>query len=147
MNKLLFVLFLLNITTQAFAADDAWDKLIKATCLKCTYVDGTMGDWIKGDLKLEKCNPVPPAVFDSINLKGGTARLIGNQGSADVIVIPTPSGITFMETTGTGNVVFTTVFPVYKKYSNDFIAVTSRHMNLPGGPLPSQCHGTCKIWE
>ena len=85
--------------------------------------------------------------FDSIDMEKGTARAIANQGSADVMVIPAPMSITFIEQTGIGNVIFTSVFPNYSKGTEDFIAVTSRHLNLPGGPLPSQYHGTCKIWE
>jgi hypothetical protein len=53
--------------------------------------------------------------------------------------------ITFIEQTGGGNVIFTSVFPNYAKGTEDFISVTSRHVNLPGGPLPLSRHFFLKI--
>jgi hypothetical protein len=70
--------------------------------------------------------------FDGIDLKKGTARLIGGVGAADVATIPTPSNLTFVEKTDSGNLNFTSVFPSYAKGSQNFIAVTSRHASWRG---------------
>ncbi len=104
--------------------------MIQARSLKCTFGPGTNADWKSGDVKVKKSRFDVTLHFDSINLKAQTARMIGNAGSADVIVLPTMSGITFIEKTGIGNLAFTTVFTNYKKGETSFIAVTSRHMNL-----------------
>ena len=149
MKKTLTLLALLIAITPLVtnAQGDAVEKLFKTKSLKCTFEMGTSGDWEKGELNIEKSRYGGSLHFDSIDLKEGEARLIGKQDATDVMVIVTPGGITFMELTDTGNVIFTTVFPEYKKGTRDFIAVSSRHMNLPGGPLTAQYYGTCKVWE
>jgi len=84
--------------------------------------------------------------FDSIDAKKGTARLIGNQGSADVFSFMTQTGVHFMEQTGTGAVNVTTVFAEYAAGTQNFMAVTSRHLSIDG-PFTSQWQGTCKTWD
>jgi hypothetical protein len=39
-------------------------------------------------------------IFDAIDLKKRTARIISNQGATDVVAITTLTGITFIEQTG-----------------------------------------------
>ena len=51
------------------------------------------------------------AIFDNIDIKNGTARLIGNAGAVDVGVFADNSGFTFVERASGGNNIFTTVFP------------------------------------
>ena len=97
--------------------------------------------------KIEKSKFSDPLIFDSIDLKNKTARIIGNEGADNVTVLLTLSGITFIEITGADNITITTVFPFYIKGTNQFAGVHSRYMNLMFEPLPSQFHGTCKIWE
>ena len=72
---------------------------------------------------------------------------MANQGTGDVTALVTASGITFWETTATGNVNLTTVFATYKKGTREFPCVHSRHMMILGNPnpLPSQYHGTCTV--
>ncbi|MDO8357793.1 MAG: hypothetical protein Q7U76_15520 [Nitrospirota bacterium] len=85
--------------------------------------------------------------FDSIDFKAKKARLIGNQGASDVAALVTSAGVTFIEETGFGNIAVTTVFSDYAKGTRDFVVVHSRHMGGLGSPIPSQYHGTCKVWE
>ncbi len=84
--------------------------------------------------------------FDSINSKAGSARIIANQGAADVFLFVTAEGFHFIEEAPAGNVNFTTVFAEYAKGTRDFVSVSSRHINLRP-PLPSQHHGTCRVWD
>lgn len=128
-------------------AKDAFKKLATAKSLKCTFGPGAFSNWKAGYPKIEKDRFDVALHFDSINLKTKTARLIGSQGAADVTLYLLPSGLTFAEETGSGNMVFTTIFASQKEGTDEFIAVTSRHMDLMGSPLPSQYHGTCKILE
>jgi len=108
---------------------------------------GTSANWEGTSVKIEKSNFNTTIIFDSIDLKQGTARAIGNQGSDDVMVLATPMSITFVERSGMGNLSFISVFPEYAKDTTDFIAVISRHMTLLTNPSSAQYHGTCKIWQ
>ena len=84
--------------------------------------------------------------FDAIDIKKGRARLMGNEGSETVTVIATPRGLHFLERTPSGNMVLRTVF-AGAVGSRRYRYVTSRHMNLPGGPLPSQYYGMCVVLD
>jgi hypothetical protein len=110
------------------------------------------GDWKGGSLSTSKeTNQSFELHFDGIEIVKQKARLIGNQGVNNVAVTLTPSSLTFVEITPSGNPNFTTVFPAYKKGTKEFIAVTSRHLMFPGlpgdYPFPSQHHGSCQVWE
>ena len=85
--------------------------------------------------------------FDSIDAKGGKARIIGNEGASNARVLLTATGLTFVEETAFGNVNFTTVFGRYDSAtSRRFVAISSRHQDI-NGPFPSQYHGTCSVLE
>ena len=132
--------------------NDAFIALLKAKTIRCFLGKGCTADWNTGDpnLTIGKWREKPEdciMIFDSIDLKRGTARFVGGLGSTDVKVIPTPEGVTFFETSGSGNVMITTVFPSYKKGTKKHIFVHSRHLNYFGGPLPSQYHGICETLQ
>jgi hypothetical protein len=67
----------------------------------------------------------------------GTAYILGNQGSAEVNLVPSPNGFTFIEITPTGNVM-TTVVDLYGNSTH------SRGTRIDGKLLASQYYGTCK---
>jgi len=105
--------------------------------LKCEFTSGVFHAWgeetkINSD-KLEM-------VFDSIDAKARTARIIGNAGAEDVAVILTPDHLSFMEITGAGNINLTTVY----LSPSELRAVHSRHVGLDGWPLLSQSYGICR---
>jgi hypothetical protein len=132
----------------AIAQDDSFKVLLAARSLKCQIGPGSVAKWSDGKVAIEKDTFASATHFDSIDLKSGKARLIGDQGASDVSVWATASGITFVEQTGFGNLVFTTVFSERIPGKADFYAVVSRHMlMLRGNPLPSQYHGSCRIWQ
>ena len=134
-------------TNSISAEDDVFSQLLRAKCLKCSFEEGVSTSWHAKGVKIESDQWKGDTIFDSIDIKNGRARNIGNQGSADAIVIGSPAGITFIEKTGSGNMVFTTVFPLYSPGTDEFCAVMSRHMNLMTAVLPSQYYGTCRVWE
>jgi hypothetical protein len=129
------------------AEEQVFLRLLGAKCLKCSFKEGVSTSWNSNGVEVESDQWKGDTIFDSIDIKQGKARIVGNQGVSDTILVGSPAGITFIESTGTGNMVFTTVFPFYKPGTNDFCAVMSRHMNLMTEALPSQYYGTCKIWE
>lgn len=150
MRKISVIVFLAAIIPSSALADDlAFNSLMSAKCLRCEFGSGAVGDWGSGKPKvtLDKWRSGDPLIIDSIDLKNGKAKIIGGQGAFDVFVLSTPLGLTFIEQTGTGNLVFRTVFAEYKKGGIDLISVMSRHMMLTGGPLNSQYQGTCRILQ
>jgi len=149
MATTIFVLIIASVilANQAFAIDDAFERLMSTKSLKCTFEKGTSANWKGETVKVEEDDGPGTLHFDSIDLQAKTARLIANAGAGDVTILWGASGLTFIERTGFGNLAFTTIFPIYKQDTIEFIAVTSRHMNLIKHPVPSQYHGTCKVWE
>jgi len=146
---LLFISILLFVDFS-YGLDDlgeAFKKLVSAKCIRCEFTQGRIADFSKIKIKIENDKFGNPITICSIDLKQKTAKIIGNQGSSLVHILLTPQGLTFMEQTGIGNLAFYTVFFEFKKGTKDFCSVTSRHINLPTGPLPSQYYGYCKLWE
>jgi hypothetical protein len=120
-------------------------KLIQARRLHCTVGPGAVAEW-KSDkpvVSLAEWGKNNAMDFDAIDVRRGTARVLGADGSSNERVLVTASGLTFIEETGFGNLNIVTVFtrPVGEAYP----MVESRHLTMPGGLLPSQYHGTCRI--
>jgi hypothetical protein len=148
-RSLSFLLAILSLYSAAWATEDAFQRLSTAKSLKCQLGRGAVGDWKTGKLIVREDTFDVTLHFDAINLKARTARFIANAGAGDVSVALTAAGLTFIEETGMGNLAIATVFAQYQKNTRDFIVVYSRHLSFFefGSPLPSQYHGTCKVWE
>ena len=68
-----------------------------------------------------------------------SAYIIGNQGSSEVMLLPSKmGGITFIEITGAGNVTSTTV-------DSNGMSVHSRNTVINGKLVPTQYYGTCEF--
>jgi hypothetical protein len=147
MRKGFLIVLLSVLMSSTVFGDEAFERLMNAKSLKCEYGSGAVAVWESSKVKVEKDNFDASIVFDSIDLTTGKARMIGEIGAVDVIVFATGAGLTFIEETGVGNLHITTVFASYAKGTTDFIVVTSRHLMFISKPLPSQYHGTCKVWE
>lgn len=130
---------------QPEAKDVTLKALLAARSLKCGFPVNAVTDWKSGTPKVTVGREDFTLHFDGIDVKAQKARLIGNQGAGDLGVLATGAGLHFMEQTGWGNINFTTVFA--SRAAGGFIAVASRHVDLLGGPLPSQYHGVCKLWQ
>jgi hypothetical protein len=131
---------------QAVAAEPPGGVLAAKT-MRCKVDKGAVSEPEKwGEVSTVRWGKKNVLHFDAIDIKKGKARIIGGAGGADVLVIPGRGGLHFIERTPSGNMVLRTVFagavgPRRYRY------VTSRHVNLPGGPLPSQYYGTCKVLD
>ena len=147
MKKILYTLLLSVLMSTPVFSSEVFKSLMTAKSLKCEYGSGAVGVWEGSKVKVEKDNFDASVVFDSIDFATGKAMLIGEIGAVDVVVFATATGLTFIEETGAGNLHITTVFATYAKGTTDFIVVTSRHLMFLSEPLPSQYHGTCKIFE
>lgn len=129
---------------QPEAQDVTWKALLAARSLKCGFPVNAVTNWKSGTPKVTVGREDFTLHFDSIDVKAKTARLIGNQGAGDITAFATEAGVHFFEQTPSGNLALTTVFAT--RSAGGFIAVASRHIDLMGGPLPSQYHGVCRIW-
>ena len=132
--------------TKLTESEDPWKALAKARSLKCSFETVMQADWKNGRLSTTKYTESLVLHFDSIDHDTNHARLIGNQTAADVFATLSGVGITFIEVTGAGNHMVTTIFPTYKQGSQEFVAVSSRHFMGFDYPYPSQRHGTCLVW-
>lgn len=82
-------------------------------------------------------------VFDSINTKAGTARLIGNAGAADVTVLETPNHLNFVEVAPAGNIKLTSIYVT----ARDLKAGHFRHVGRIEKPMLSQHYGSCQVHD
>jgi hypothetical protein len=126
-------------------AETAFDSLLKAKSLRCTFTIGSAANSKTGILKPSIVKEDMTIVFDSIDLRKGTARGVGEAGASNEIAAMTPTGMTFIEQTGSGNYVFTTVFAEEQDPSERFLAAMSRHMQMIGTIIVSQYYGACQV--
>lgn len=144
---MLLCLFLLSLVLSPVvgnAQDVVQDIVFKAAkTFRCTFnvrVSAEMnGDVPKPETGVEQLD----LIFDQINIEKGTARLIGNIGASDIIVVNGVNRITLLEVTDTGNVQVTVIY-AGQRVDGQFKAVHSRHTALEGRwLLPSQSYGSC----
>lgn len=83
-------------------------------------------------------------IFDRVDVRKGTARMIGNAGAEDITVQGASGLLHFLEVTSSGNLVTTTLFLTSRRESGEVRAVMSRHMLMIGTVIVSQNYGTCR---
>jgi hypothetical protein len=138
--------FFFFVTNTAYGFEgNGLEQLKGVRSLKCRFLLMETVKWAGAQPKMETGQEELVLHFDSIDQKTGTARMIGNEGADDVSVLGRSANITIVERTGFGSFTFTTIYPDFQ--NGEFVAVHSRHIDLPNGPRSSQHHGTCKIWE
>jgi len=112
---------------------------------KCLFTSGMSAEDNGSGLSPDSVGPMA-FTLASINVKAKTAQMVGNIGAETVTVISGGKGLHFLDITGTGNLVVTTVFSATDS-SGKFLAVHSRHIYLAGGPIVSQYYGNCEgLW-
>ncbi|QWE06384.1 hypothetical protein [Polynucleobacter sp. JS-JIR-5-A7] len=111
---------------------------------RCNFSDGLSTNWDSGKPSSKRTSDMSELIFDQIDIKKGTGRMIGNSGSETVQVLKGDSSTHIVERTPSGNMNITTIFNPTQKYSDLYPVVHSRHINLMSGPFPSQYVGLCK---
>ena len=106
--------------------------------LKCDFASGVFHAWGE-NTKINSDHFT--LIYDSIDVKARTARLIGNVGSSDVVALETPEHLSFLEVTPNGNVTLTTVYRTGA--AAPYPAIHSRHVGLLTEPWGSQMYGSC----
>lgn len=130
--------------TQPFPDAAVMEQLVQARSLKCTFQWFASADWTADQPKLRTAEQDFGFHIDGIDLKAGTARLVGNAGAADLATIRGDSTVTFIEQVPSGAINLTSVF-AWRDKERRFKAVHSRHTAI-GGPSPSQNYGYCQVW-
>lgn len=165
------ILYCMVLTTLfpllSLAQNKILESLITAKSLECYFPIGTSANWSGDILKLEDDSISGTTHFDNIDIKTNKARMIGKAGAGEVTVLASASGLTFIESTATGNMIYTSIFPIHlgtKKLNASvetdsfiksqlpmaFLAVTSRHILdslISHLPMPSQFQGYCRKLE
>ena len=141
-----FAIISLGHISIAAEQPSPFEKLLRAKSLRCNFGAGVATKWGDGAAKTEKAKLTDePIIFDSLNPKSGSVRVIANQGAEDAALLVAPGTLTIIETTDFGNVMTTTVFST-ESQPGRYKAVTSRHVDIFGSLLLQQYYGTCQIW-
>jgi hypothetical protein len=111
---------------------------------RCNFTDGLVTNWESGKTTSKRDGKMTEIVFDQLDTKKGTGRMIGNSGSENVQVLNGDGSIHIVERTLSGNMNITTIFTPSQKNPMEHPVVHSRHLNFFGGPLVSQFVGFCK---
>lgn len=115
----------------------------KTTTLKCSFSSGVFTDFDTGKPRT-KASQFPDLIFDQIQSNSDRARLIGNAGATDVVVVRGVETTNFIETTTSGNLNTTAVYRIEKSGSSAGVPVVhSRHV-ASDGLIPSQYWGICR---
>ncbi|MBT3387322.1 MAG: hypothetical protein HN417_05270 [Desulfobacula sp.] len=147
--KRLLIIILLIFCSNSFAQDigDPLKEILTAKSLKFSFEISSNAEWLKTNPKTNTIKSSMSFVFDSIDYREGSARMIGNQGSVGIAVFKGAQGVSFIEFTQTGSIITTTVFYEYSNPDRKlFKAVHSRHTSIAGA-FPSQYYGDAEIWS
>lgn len=136
-NRFLIISSLIGlfISTNAFSQTQSF---------RCNFSDGFSTNWDSGKPSSVRDGRMSEMVFDQLDTKKGSGRMIGNAGAETVQVLKGDGSLHIAERTPTGNMNFTTIFYANPKNTNEFPVVHSRHINLLNAPLTSQFVGLCK---
>lgn len=129
---------------SAFAGDADRNRLIAAKTLKCNLGTGVVTTWKNGVTSASNSIfAAGPFYFDAINLKTGTAHVIGKIGNADVTVMTNAAGITFIESKPTYTGATTVFFSGAE--GNKYLVVDYRYGAVKDTAYAEYYSGTCNV--
>jgi hypothetical protein len=109
----------------------------------CNFPGGNFASIESGRFVSKSVDDRMALTYGAIDPSTGTAQMIGNVGSADVLLLAEKSSLHFLERTGAGNLTITTVY--LRGDARSFSAVHSRHVGTSKDPLVSQYLGSCDV--
>ncbi len=142
---------MLTLAAVGVASADDWpvSRLHQAQSLRCTFTSSVV-TWVRsGRRSIGQTNDKGSAQYDNINVAKGTARIIANAGAGDlaVWVEGTSGSLWMLERAPSGNVIVTTVFPMYAEGTNEFVALEARHSMTGQIVFAEETYGTCRVWD
>ncbi len=151
LRNILVLLVAFAFLPMAQADDESpFAKLLEAESILRNFDKGADAFWDAGDVNVSLGNfgDGGRVLYTDIDHKENKAKSIGNAGQSPLFVLLSLDNISFIERTGFGNTILTTIFGDYASpKTKKYIAVTSRHSKGFLNPIPSQYHGTCVIVE
>jgi hypothetical protein len=116
--------------------------------LRCKY-QSTSGTWVRnGHRTIEEDPDNGSVTYDDIDFAKGTARIIANMGADDLKAwIDRQGSLWMVESTPIGNVVVTTVYPMYAEGSKEFVVLETRHTFTGPIAVAATSYGSCKVWQ
>ena len=141
--RVLLVTIVLMTPVTAFAQVAS---LVNTRSWRCDFPTAAVTDWLEERAEPEVITQNFTITIDNVDAANGTARIIGDTGASDLIVVSGAGVLHFLEGTGSGNMNVTTIFNASTPASQ-LKAVHSRHVLILGDPLPSQAYGYCRPWE
>jgi len=113
--------------------------------VRCSFQDGQATEFSNTKPITKRSNDMGDLIFDQIDVRNQTARVIGSIGAETIIALYGNNSIHLLETTISGNLNITTVYLSTKSLRDGiYPTVHSRHINLASGPYPSHYVGFCK---
>lgn len=136
------VALLVAAASRANAQGEA--KLRATTTFRCVFTTSAKVN-MDGDVpRVTTVRDNLEAIFDQVDARNGSGRLIGNQGAESITVVRGSEKITLLEVTPNGTVQVTVIYSV-ERSDGQFKAVHSRHTAAPDGiPIASQMYGSCR---
>jgi hypothetical protein len=128
----------------ASAAETTEFRLKHALTLKCSFTASASTEFKEGRRAISSTKDEGQSTFSTISIQKGTAKVISNIRVADIVVRYAQGAIWFIETTPAGNLVITTIFPIYVQGTEDFVVVESRHSMIGTSVLGEQSSGGCR---
>ena len=125
-------------------------KLKDADSLRCTFPWSAVAAWEGESFPKIRVNSEKSAFefhVDAIDREKKIARLIGNVGVSDAMVVPLPGGLQVVESVPGGMNVLSVSRKLIENTPGVFRAVYSRHASLEFLQVASQYYGTCKAWN
>jgi hypothetical protein len=153
MTQSMLVWLPLLCATVASAADDPVARLRSARSLHCTYTSSVTTAVRNGQHIVERHYDQGATTFEDIDLAKGTARIVTREfggGTGTVKVRWDHSGsLWLVEQSLSGNLISTTVFPVYAQGTHEFVVLESRHSTAGTtatgvSGLEETQYGTCR---
>lgn len=134
--------------------------LAHVTSFRCKFDVAASGEYGPSGWRVEKDGGFGDdiLVFTQMDTASSTAQMVGNAGTASVLMMREDETLSFFEASMTGNPILTTIFtghhvgtPGYRLgkgtvESNEYLSVMSRHIGRIAGAQPSvsQNYGICK---
>ena len=135
-----------GVGAQIVPSEDDRARLLSTRSLRCSFGWYASVGWDADKPSLETSTQEDfQFQIDAIDPPGGRARMIGNVGAVDLILIPGADRLSFIERTPVGAVNLTTVY-AWRDSEGGFKTVHSRHTSI-AGPSPQQHYGRCEPWD
>ena len=143
------ILWVVIVAPVAAQTRDPIARLSDAKTIRCEFTTLAAGDW-KDGVAAATVKPAKLALgFESVDVDGGTAEVVGPFGKSELNVRLTANSLHFMQSFREGPLYLTTVIARPAR-DGRWLAVHTRHeytdVSLPGyTSRPEQYYGSCAV--